>query len=551
MTFLQIIAALMPLLAVFGLLVVLRWPAMKAMPLGLLATAISTFAVWQVPTAYIAASFIEGLFAAASILWIVFGAIFLLKSLGRSGALDSIRAGFTRISPDRRVQVIIIAFLFGAFIEGAAGFGTPAALCAPLLVALGFPALPAVVLSLIADSAPVSFGAVGTPILIGLGLGLQEGGAPAPIVAETLGETSLSDFLQDVTVQAVLIDIGIGTFIPLLLCVMLTRFFGRDKSWRAGFATWQFALFAGLAYELPALAVALTLGPEFPALFGGLIGLALVVPAARAKFLLPKKVWDDLPQDNPDILAHPPDQKTNKMSLRMAWLPYLAVTLMLVISRLEFLPVKDMLRAALIEWPDLFGTGIHANIEPLYLPGTVFVLAALLTAPLQKLRLRDLKTPLKETGITMGPSIIALCAAVPMVRIFVNSGTNGTGLSAMPIELAEMVAGPFGSAWPLGAPLVGALGSFLSGSATFSNMMFALFQFSAAAEAAIAPKVVLAAQVMGANAGNMIAVLNVVAAASVVGLSGREGTIIRYTLGPMLLFAFSGGLWAMLWSLAP
>ncbi|RYA82904.1 L-lactate permease, partial [Enterobacter cloacae complex sp. 4DZ1-17B1] len=137
----------------------------------------------------------------------IFGAILLLNTLTKSGAMDTIRSGFLGITRDRRVQVIIIAWLFAAFIEGAAGFGTPAAIGAPLLVALGFPPLAAVVVALVADSSPVSFGAVGTPILVGVDQGLREGSTVAERVQHVIGTTDLSSFLQTLAKQAVSFDI--------------------------------------------------------------------------------------------------------------------------------------------------------------------------------------------------------------------------------------------------------------------------------------------------------------------------------------------------------
>ncbi len=547
MTFLATLTALTPIIAIFVLLVILRWPAMTAMPLGLLLMAILTWLVWKVPLVQIAASSIEGLFAAVSILWIIFGAILLLKSLALSGALETIRAGFTAISPDRRVQLIIIAWLFGAFIEGAAGFGTPAAICAPLLVALGFPALPAVVLALIADSSPVSFGAAGTPVIIGLDQGLKVGGAPAPAVNEYLSDQTLPEFLQEVAAQTVLMDLAIGTFIPLIMVLMLTRFFGSNKSWREGMAAWKFAILAGLAFEIPALAVATFLGPAFPSIIGGLAGLAIVVPAARKGFLLPDESWDNFREGlGSNILEE--NRPRSALNLKLAWLPYILVAALLVVTRIGALPFKGWLQAPEIIWSGILDTGVTASIAPLYLPGTVFLLVVLLVPLMHRLRPSALLTALNQTGRTLWPSVIALCTAVPMVRIFVNSDINSAGLESMPIELAGMAAGAFGTMWPMAAPMIGVLGSFISGSATFSNMMFSLFQFSAAEQTGASPKIVLAAQMLGANAGNMVCVVNVVAAASVVGLAGKEGTIIRYTLWPMLYFAGMAGFLALIWS---
>ncbi|MBX3437600.1 MAG: L-lactate permease, partial [Planctomycetaceae bacterium] len=164
--------ATLPIVVVAVLLVGLRWPASRAMPLSYLTAAGLAVLVWGISTTQVAAASLQGLIVAARLLYIVFGAILLLNTLRESGALGVIRRGFTEISPDRRVQVIIIAWLFGSFIEGAAGFGTPAAVAVPLLVGLGFPALAAVIAGMIIQSTPVSFGALGTPILVGIRDGL-------------------------------------------------------------------------------------------------------------------------------------------------------------------------------------------------------------------------------------------------------------------------------------------------------------------------------------------------------------------------------------------
>ena len=161
------ILALLPIVVVAVLLVGLRWPASRVMPLSYVVAAALSYWVWRVSGWQVAAATLKGLVIAAELLFIVFGAILLLYTLDRSGALARIRVAFTALSPDRRVQAIIIGWLFGSFIEGASGFGTPAAVAVPLLVGLGFPALAAVVVGMTIQSTPVSFGAVGTPILVG------------------------------------------------------------------------------------------------------------------------------------------------------------------------------------------------------------------------------------------------------------------------------------------------------------------------------------------------------------------------------------------------
>jgi lactate permease len=542
MTVPALVAALTPILAVFIFLVILRMPAVRAMPVSLLLTALATLLIWQVTAVYILASVVEGLIIAASILWILFGAILLLNTLRESGAIDTIRDGFMHITPDRRVQAIIVAWLFGAFLEGAAGFGAPPAITGPLLFALGFPALAAVTMALVANSSPVSFGAVGTPIIIGVGEGLQTAGGLAPEVQAYLGPRSLEDFLQAVAVQAIQIDLLVGSFIPLILVAMLTRFFGENKSWREGLAIWPFALFAGLSFTVPALLVAVFFGPEFPSILGGLVGLAIVVTAARRRFLLPQQPWGfgrHLPE--PSLPAH--------LTMRQAWLPYVLVAVLLVLTRLEVLPFKTWLSSFQVGLAEILGTDISASFAPLYLPGAVFVAVVLITIFLHHMNRQQVKAAFGASGRTLAGSAIALGASVPMVRIFINSGVNGAGLDSMPIELANLLASFISQGWPLAAPIVGSLGSFISGSATFSNMMFSLLQFSVADQAGLSPLVVLAMQVLGANAGNMICVVNVVAAASVVKLLGQEGVIIRMTLGPMLYYALWAGILGLALSL--
>jgi lactate permease len=155
--YLQALLAALPILMAAVLLVGLRWPARRVMPLVYLLTAGIGFFIWEMSFSAVAASSIQGLFITFDILFIVFGAILLLAALKQSGAITVIRQMFVDISPDRRVQVIIIAWLFGSFLEGASGFGTPAAIVAPLLVALGFPAMAAVMIGLMVQSTPGDF----------------------------------------------------------------------------------------------------------------------------------------------------------------------------------------------------------------------------------------------------------------------------------------------------------------------------------------------------------------------------------------------------------
>lgn len=526
MTLLQFLTALTPILSVLVLLVVLRLPATRAMPLSLALTWLAAVFIWQVDLVQTAAAVVEGGFIALSILWIVFGAIALLNVLGATGSIATIREGFTQITPDRRIQAIIIAWLFGAFLEGASGFGTPAAIAAPLLVALGFPPLGAVALALIADSSPVSFGAVGTPVLIGLVQGL---------------DTDDIAFVESVGVQAIAVDIAVASFLPLIMSVVLTRFFGERRDWREGLAVWPFALCAGFMFTATAWLTATLLGPEFPTIIGGLLSLVVMVLFVRKGWLMPRQVWRF---EGDPSLAEPraESSKVGFSDLLLAWLPYILVALLLVVTRLDVLPFKQWLSALAISSGDIFATGIRTKIEPLYLPGAVFVAVALFTGLCLNRAQGSIKKAWQKSAVGMVPPIITLATAVPMVRIYLQSERNGAGLLSMPVELAALAANHLSGVWPLAATYVGALGSFISGSATFSNMMFATFQASVAEQAGLSTRLILAMQMLGANAGNMVCVVNVVTAASVVRLAGREGQIIRMTAVPMLYYCTAAGL---------
>jgi len=281
--------ALLPILIAGILLVGLRWPAQRVMPIALVLTSTIALIFWDMATITIIASSIQGLFITFDILFIIFGAILLLNTLKYSGAIQVIRSGFSDISQDRRIQVVIVCWLFGSFIEGAAGFGTPAAIVAPLLIALGFPALCAVMLGMMVQSTPVTFGAAGTPILVGV-----RGGLESPDVVSQLAEAghSFNDYLLLVTNNAALLHAITGTIMPLFMCVMMTRFFGANKSWREGLSIFPYALFGGLVFTVPYFLAARLLGPEFPSLIGALIGMSVIVPLTKKGFLVPKESWD-------------------------------------------------------------------------------------------------------------------------------------------------------------------------------------------------------------------------------------------------------------------
>lgn len=540
--------AFSPILLAAVLLVGLRWPAKHAMPLVYLVTACVGLFAWDMSFNRVLASTVQGLLITLGLLWIIFGAILLLNTLKHSGGITAIRAGFATISPDRRIQAIIIAWLFGCFIEGASGFGTPAAIAAPLLVAIGFPAMAAVMLGMLVQSTPVSFGAVGTPIIVGVNTGLDTATIGAQLVEQG---SSWAQFLQLITSEVAIIHAIVGTVMPLVMVLMLTRFFGTEKSWKAGFEVLPFAIFAGLAFTIPYALTGVFLGPEFPSLGGGLIGLAIVTSAARMGFLLPKTTWDFAPADKwpaewLGTVEMKLDQLTAKpMSALRAWLPYVLVGVLLVISRV--VPeVSAALKGVMLNFPDLLGeTGVSANFQPLYLPGGILVTVVIATFFFHGMKLRDLGSAVKESSGVLLSAGFVLLFTVPMVRILINSGVNAAELSSMPILMARWVADSVGGIYPLLAPSIGALGAFIAGSNTVSNMMFSQFQFGVASSLGISSALIVAVQAIGAAAGNMVAIHNVVAASATVGLLGREGSILRKTIWPTLYYVLFTGLIAL------
>ena len=561
MSMIMYLPALVPIEAVFILLVVMRKSAKFSMLVAYLATVVLAVVLWGTDIAKVAGATVNGVITAITLLYIVFGAILLLYTVQESGAIQSIKRGFTDISPDRRVQAIIIAWMFGSMVEGASGFGTPAAVAAPLLVAIGFPAMAAVMVALIIQSTPVSFGAVGTPMLVGVQTGLSN----SETVNAAIAPATLAEYVPVVAERVAFLHMAIGFVIPLLMVAMMTRFFGTRRSFREGFGAWQFALFAGLAFTVPYYLVARFLGPEFPSLVGGLIGLLIVVPAARRGLFLPRTVfdfparrdWDPSWKGKLDTeIAHEAADTTHPhgrgdISLMTAWSPYVITIALLVLTRVIG-PLKAWLTgpSTTLAFENLFGSGITSKVQLLYSPGTILILVSVISFFVYRMKAADFSRAWGLSAKTMIAAAPALLLAVPMVQVFINSGSEG--VLSMPLTLAEGMSAAVGNVWPMFAAVIGAMGAFIAGSNTVSNMMFSLFQFSTAQGIGLdmlGVTVVVALQAIGGAAGNMICVHNVVAASATVGLTDREGDLIRKTLVPMTYYvvqaAFLG--MALIW----
>lgn len=528
--------AFLPILVTIILMAAFNWPAKKALPLSWLLSAIIALTVWQMDFQHVLGYSIFGLGKALDVLIIIFGAILILNTLKQSGAMATINNGFMGISKDRRVQAIIVGWMFGAFIEGAAGFGTPAALAGPLLVGLGFPPLAAALVALIFNSTPVSFGAVGTPIA----------GAMSTIAGNLnnagLDAAGVANFNLTLAKWVSLGHGIVGVFVPLLGICMMTMFFGKERSIKAGLAAAPFAIFAGLCFVVPYLITAWTLGPEFPSLVGALIGLPVVMWAAKNNFLTPKTPWD-FPEKSEweedwKSVVDTGDVGEAKMSLVKAWTPYVIIALILVLTRVPALGLKAWMSAQTITIPNIMGIeGLNYSLQYLYLPGTVpFILVALITHVIHGMNGEQISAAWKNSFKQITGAAIALFAGVAMVQLMLNSGVNAGGLDSMMTAMAKAAAGIAGASFPFFAPFIGVLGAFISGSNTVSNILFSSFQFETATILQMPQILVVTLQVIGGATGNMICVNNVVAACATVGAIGVEGKIIRRNAIPCFIY---------------
>ncbi|WP_435365235.1 L-lactate permease [Haloarchaeobius sp. DYHT-AS-18] len=562
---LMILLAVLPLVAITVLMVGLYQPATTTMPIAWATAAAVGFIGWGMSPDLIAAATIAGVFTATEILWIVFGAILLLFTLKESGAFDAINAGFSSISDDRRVQVVLLVFLMGSFIEGAAGFGTPAAIVGPLLVGLGFPPLAAVVVALTGNIMAITFGAVGTPLIIGLedvfnkNTAIQEA-----INAEGM---TVTQYVADAAVWAASIHAIVGIVLPFIGVAMMTRFFGEERSIKPALQVLPLTIFAWASFAIPYWLTAYFLGPTFPALLGAMVGLFITAGTLKAGFLLPDEEWDFAPREQwpshwvGDI--EPGEsvsggsqqvaadggvvQESRDMSLGMAWAPYILTAALLVVTRV-WSPLQSFLNENLvIAWSNILGTGLSGSFRTLYLPGAIFVFVSVITYLLHGMDGQEVKNSWQETTQKILPAVIALWFAVATVQIMINSG-QAAGTDSMLVILSDFTANLAGGVYPFFSALVGAFGAFIAGSNTVSDILFGTFQFNAAQNIGVPTQILVGAQAVGGAIGNLVAIHNVVAALAVVGLVGEEGRVIRLELIPLLYYAAMTGVLTILFA---
>ena len=582
MSVLQILTATLPLLVVAVLLVAALWPATRAMPVAWASAVVVAYLVWEMPVRWILAASIEGLLVSVQILWIVFAALLLLYTMMRSGAFDVLNRNFASISDDPRVQVVLVGFFLATFLEGVAGFGTPAAVVAPLLFALGFPALAAVVVALIGHVVAVTYGAVGTPIVIGIAEPMESVSAIRTTI-EAQGMTT-AEFALAVARWAATYHALVGVLMPLTAVAVLVYFFGPtdERSVRPALAVWPLCLFAGVAFVVPYWLSAWLLSAEVPALIGSTVGAVAVVSTLRLGYLLPDDEWEfrsatewpdhwvgSIRQDDArEVLAG-----GYEMSPARAWTPYVLLIVFLVVTRsvdsfaallqgesvtvagfelsLALATVTTSLGEFALgigwfEWGSILGTSLANGVEFAYLPGTWLLLAAVVSIPLFGMSGTQVADAWGEAVSSLHAPLVALAFVLAMAHVMLHSGAHAAGVDSMIVVLATSTATLFGAAYPFFAAFIGALGAALVGSNTVSNLTFGPFQFVAAGNLGISRQLTVASQAVGGAIGNLVAIHNVVAALATVELVGEEGRVVRLTLLPLLGYLVLVGLWSLL-----
>ena len=503
-------------------------PSAKALPLAALVAYGIRLAWFGTGANLVNASVLEGLLVALTPILIVWGAIFLFRTMEHCGAMETIRRWLNHLSRNRVAQVVIIGWSFQFLIEGASGFGTPAALAAPLLVGLGFPPLRVAMACLILNSVPVSFGAVGTPAWFGFGqLGL-----------------SATEF-RAVAWKTALIHSAAACFVPLLAFRLLLN-------WQEIRRNLVFIYLALAASVAPMFALALV-NDEFPSVVGGLIGLGLTVWMVRHRVGLARE--DETAAE--DVSAAP-----SARAVVRALFPIWATVLVLLVTRIPQLGLRGLLTSATPAWdvslgslgnfsisPSLvlslrgiFGTDTDWTHQALYVPSLIpFILISVLSWRLLSAPAGTARKVWRESVERMRNPVLALLGALVFVRLLMVGGEK-----ASVMLIGHSLAAATGGWWQYLAAYLGALGAFFAGSNTISNLTFGPIQDSIATRMGLERTTILALQSVGGAMGNMVAIHNIVAVCSVLGLGNQEGAILKKTVGPMLLYGLAAAIMALI-----
>jgi lactate permease len=534
--------AVAPVLIVLVLMTALGWSAARAGIVTALVTvvlAITAFSFGGESGEVGIAGSLTGVLAEAGFIALtvigIIGPALGIHYLQRStGAAARLRQALAMLHPDPRLGAILVAWFFALFLEGAAGFGTPVALAAPFLVAAGMPAIPAVAAALVGHAAGVSFGAIGTPVL---------------------AQSALVDFTgAELAQSTVVYHLALGAVLAAVMVAIIGRAWGHFRG------LWWWGTLAAVCFFVPYGLIAVFLGPELPTLGGALVGVlvfsfVLVRHRRRVHGSAVRGAAGSGAADASSADAHAPragvaheagrthphpdarDVVTADITVLRAAAPYLVLVLIVLLTRLIG-PLRELLQSVVLAW-ELPG-GFVGSVQPLYHPTMLLTIAFVAGALLQRASWRRIRVAFVTATLQLGPVLLALVSMIMIARTMTASG--------MTDQLAMAAAG-LGLAWPLFAPFVGAFGTFITGSATASNLLFTDLQSSTAQALALPELPLLGAQGFGAAVGNIIAPHNIVAAVATVGLTGQEGKVLRTTVPTALAYLALGGVLALLFVL--
>jgi len=530
-TLTETITSFLPVLLIVVTMTGFGWSSRRALPAGWALALVIALIVWDMNLPSALGYSVLGAFKSLDIILIIFGALLVLNTLKESGAFRVICGSFRSISEDGRIQVIIIAWMFSAFLEGASGFGAPAAVAAPLLAGLGVPPMSAVIAALIMNSTPVAFAAAGIPI--SAAINSLEG-----LVA---GSAAQAAFSISLVRHTALIHGIAGTFIPLLTLFILLRPYGKHEGASPFRSIIPFALFSGLAYTVPSVLIAFFFGPELPALLGALIGLVLVLFAAKKGFLAPREVFSFAPaplrgEGDGDVPLQ------NLPGRLISWAPYVLIALILVVTRLPLFGLGPRLSALELRFPVVPGTSEAYSLKWAFLPGIFpFLFVALIQIPLFRMKARSAGRAWKQSLHQTSGAAIALVSGLAFVQLMLHSDLNGSGLPSMITVMAGSLSGVGRLLYIFAAPFIGDLGTFMSGSNTVSNILFSSLQYKTASLLSLPEDIILALQVVGGGIGHMICVHVIVAVCATVGLKEGEGVVLKKNLLPALIYTLAAG----------
>jgi lactate permease len=492
---LPIILALLPFIFFVFFLLIYKTSLLKASLITFILYILLAIFYWGMYPSFLFISFGKGFFVAFDILIIIFGAIFFLEILKDLKVINNISYYLEHLSHDYRVQIIVIAWLFEAFLEGTAGFGTPAAIAVPLLIGLGLSPIRALIVGLLGNSTAGVFGAAGTPITVGYaGLNVTS----VPYISSLLNIA--------------------GIIVPIFMLWAITK--GRENRKKEFFGALPFAIWSGVVFVVPCILFA-KFWPEFPSILGSTVGIILVLITTKLHIFVPK---ENLSLKNEKDL-------TSTMSPFRSFLPYIILVLCLIMGKIF-----------------LGKTGITLNLGfkhvfNLFNPGFAFFAAGFIVAAIWKSKKTVLVDSIK-VGFTeaIGPFLV-IVSMLAMVQIMINSGQN---LSGLPSAIAIIAHFFETSLLPFFAPFIGAFGAFITGSVTVSNILFGNLFYTAATPLGLNPQAILSLGVVGAAAGNMIALADILTAEAVVRVKNQELDILKGVFIPCMIYLIIVGLIGML-----